>query len=340
MSSKYGNRLHTVHPQPQESVAVQDQKFKFEDQSQLQNQFTEGHTSVVYDATNVRPQFTIFSGEENPRRLLRCGKNDVKCAIRDGSASTSLILQAIRSSLKGKARNSLLTFPTDATPEEILQKLNGIYGNIYPSEKLIQQFYEAKQKEGETVANYGMRLENLIQTCIDMGKFNSESRNEMLRTKLWSGLSDIDLRNASRYKYDTIGDFEELRWKLRIIEVDLRTSASTSGTATGDKKQSQISQIGISDTDSSLNTIFNKLVDMDKRITEVEKEVKRSRGNCRPLTQNEPNAQLGPRSYTNTENRGRNFRSYGTGRFSNIPQRGNYYRGYRQYRHTNGDLNG
>lgn len=66
---KYWNRLHTVHPLPQESVPVQDQKIKirnvkFEDQSQMQNQLTKGHTSVVYDATNVEPRFTFFSGEE------------------------------------------------------------------------------------------------------------------------------------------------------------------------------------------------------------------------------------------------------------------------------------
>lgn len=169
-----------------------------------------------------------------------------------------------------------------------------------------------------------MRLSNLIQTCIDRGTFNSDSRNEMLRTKLWSRLSDIDLRTATRYRYATIGDFEELWRELRSIQVDLRTSASTSGSATGDKNQSQISQIGISDTDSSLNTILKKLEDMDKRMTEVEKEVKRSRSNSRPLTQNELNGESGPRSYSNTENRGRNFRSFGTGGFRNDPQRGNY----------------
>ena len=74
----------------------------------------------------------------------------------------------------------MLTLPTDATPEQIPQKLEGMYGNIYPSEKLIQQFYEAKQQDGETVADYGMRLENLIQTCIDRYTINSASRNEML----------------------------------------------------------------------------------------------------------------------------------------------------------------
>lgn len=54
---KYWNRLHTVHPLPQESVPVQDQK----------NQLTKGHTSVVYDATNVKPRFTFFPGKKNQK---------------------------------------------------------------------------------------------------------------------------------------------------------------------------------------------------------------------------------------------------------------------------------
>ena len=42
----------------------------------------------------------------------------------------------------------------------------------------------------ESVADYGMRLEGLLQTCIDRGDISPISRNEMLRTKLWSGLSN------------------------------------------------------------------------------------------------------------------------------------------------------
>ena len=87
-------------------------------------------------------------------------------------------------------------------------------------------------------------------------KINSASRNEMLRTKLWSGLSDTDLRYSSRYKYDTITDFETLREELRTIELDLKTSASTTSSSSfyvsGDKKKSQVSQISKPDIDASL----------------------------------------------------------------------------------------
>ena len=66
---------------------------------------------------------------------------------------------------------------------------------------------------------------------------------------------------------------------MRTIELDLKTSASTtsssSGYVSGDKKKSQVSQIIIPDIDASLNAILRKLEEMDTRIMEVEREVKR-----------------------------------------------------------------
>ena len=199
--------------------------------------------------------------------------------------------QAIRSSLRGKARSSLLTLPTDATPEQIVQKLEDIYGNIYPTEKLLQQFYAATQEKGESVADYGMRLENLLQTCIDRGSISLGARDDMLTTKLWSGLSDSNLRNASRYKYDTIDDFEALRMELRTIELDLKhatqqnSSSDTSSCVPVDKKKSQVSQIGNTRGDPSLEAILKKLDGMDQRIREVEREVKRSHESGRSANQ-------------------------------------------------------
>lgn len=117
-------------------------------------------------------------------------KNDVECALRDGACSPNIILQSIRSSLKGKARSLLLTLPTDATPAQILTKLDDVYVNIYPTEKLIQQFYATQQEERETVVDYGLRLESILQRCIERKAISLDARNEMLRTKLWSGLKD------------------------------------------------------------------------------------------------------------------------------------------------------
>ena len=77
------------------------------------------------------------------------------------------------------------------------------------------------------------------------------------------GLSDIDLRNSSCYKYDTITDFETLREELRTIELDLKSSASTASSlsvyVSGDKKKSQVLQISKPDIDASLNAVLKKL---------------------------------------------------------------------------------
>ncbi|CAG2242957.1 unnamed protein product [Mytilus edulis] len=50
----------------------------------------------------------------------------------------------------------------------------------------------------------------------------------MLRSKLWSGLRDPLLKNASRYKCDTVEKFDQLLKEIRSIELDLSNYASGS----------------------------------------------------------------------------------------------------------------
>lgn len=66
-----------------------------------------------------------------------------------------------------------------------------------------------------------MRLESILQRCIERKVISNDVKNEMFRIKLWFGLRDSNFRNVSRYKYDIINDFEILRRELRIIELDL-----------------------------------------------------------------------------------------------------------------------
>ena len=63
----------------------------------------------------------------------------------------SLMLQAIRNSLKGKARDILLTAGSLSSPSDILNKLEGIYGNV-SSEMFMH-------KADATVADFSIRIE-------------------------------------------------------------------------------------------------------------------------------------------------------------------------------------
>ncbi|KAK3105374.1 hypothetical protein FSP39_023707 [Pinctada imbricata] len=260
-------------------------------------------------ANSIRPRFPVFSGEEKSDCTFEVWKFEVKCALREGTCSDTLILQSIRSSLKGKARNLLLTLPEDANPNQILDKLEGVFGNIYPSEQLIQQFYGAKQRTDESVADYGMRLESLLQTCIDRGDISHNARNDMLRTKLWSGLCNAELKNASRYKYDTITDFDSLRIELRSIELDM-SSASVSK----DTKRSTVSQINDTRSEASMDAILSKLEMLNKRMDSMEREMKSVRA---PYNQEQ-------RSYGSNANRGYPRGGYRGGTFRGGSQGGSF----------------
>lgn len=66
-----------------------------------------------------------------------------------------------------------------------------------------------------------MRLESILQRCIERKVISNDVKNEMFRIKLWFGLRDSNFCNVSCYKYDIINDFEILRRELCIIELDL-----------------------------------------------------------------------------------------------------------------------
>ena len=70
-------------------------------------------------------------------------KSSVICVLREGNYTGSSVLQAIRGSLKGKARSLLLSLSEHATAENIIDKLDGVYSNVqnvYSSEALFEKF--------------------------------------------------------------------------------------------------------------------------------------------------------------------------------------------------------
>jgi hypothetical protein len=138
-----------------------------------------------------------------------------------------IIEQYIRNSIKGQTRNILLTLPESASPIHIIDKLEGIYSNVYSSDTLLLSFYDEKQMNGQSVAEYGMKLEYILQKVYDTGIFIPQVRNNMIRAKFWSGLRDPELKNATRYNYDIIKNFDELRKEVRAVELELEIAGAS-----------------------------------------------------------------------------------------------------------------
>ena len=80
-----------------------------------------------------------------------------------------MLTQLIRNSLKGHARNVLFTMSSTASSEEIIDKLDGIFGDVACGESVMQEFYTAALRENESVKLWGLRLEGIIQRGIKKG---------------------------------------------------------------------------------------------------------------------------------------------------------------------------
>ena len=264
------------------------------------------------------PKLPQFSGTDaKGEASYEVWKFEVVCLQKEKIYPDAHILQAIRRSLKGQARDILMTVGDNASSEDVLTKLNGIYGIVSSNESILQQFYLEQQRESENVAHYSIRLENMLQQTKDY--VPEKTKNEMLRSKLWSGLRDSQLKNASRFKYELETDFNKLRIAIRQIEQDMPTET----VQTASLQQQTVGK----NSDSALEEILKRLKLMEGKMEGMEKTIEKkienklrekSEGNN---TSNQEESERGGKSrgYYNSYNRGRgNFRGrYRGGRRGN-----------------------
>ena len=65
--------------------------------------------------------------------------------------------------ISGNARKVLATLKSTATIDEILETLESNYGNIKSGERIMEDFYTAKQEKDEELSAWGVRLESILQ---------------------------------------------------------------------------------------------------------------------------------------------------------------------------------
>ncbi len=65
------------------------------------------------------------------------------------------VAQAIRKSLRGQAKRALIPLGTTTTVDEMVNKLETIFGNVASGESVLQTFYLASQRSDESVAAGG-----------------------------------------------------------------------------------------------------------------------------------------------------------------------------------------
>ncbi|KAK3101184.1 hypothetical protein FSP39_001606 [Pinctada imbricata] len=161
------------------------------------------------------PRISIFSGNPKSTVTFDLWRYEVQCLHEQYSESA--IRQAIRRSIKGEASKVLLCLGPDASVQDIISKLDCIYGSVERKEKLLADFYSASQQPNETVADYACRLQEIISRVDHIAPIDIHEKESMLRNVFWHGLKP-HLKVASGHKFDSTSSFDQLLVCIRELE--------------------------------------------------------------------------------------------------------------------------
>ena len=148
---------------------------------------TSGDTVVGEDQL----RFSAFSGGSSKGETeFDLWKYEVDCLILEETYSQEAMKRAIRKSLKGTAGRAIMRLSGQTSLEDIIKKLDKMFGLAARKQQVMKDFYNAEQKESEDVTTWGCRLENIIQRAKQLGKvgLSDEDANEILKERFWHGL--------------------------------------------------------------------------------------------------------------------------------------------------------
>ena len=277
---------------------------------------TQGATGSVKPepSSSARPEFTYinkpyisqFSGvEPTPKNesTFESWRLEIESLRSSNIFPEYMVTQSIRNSLKVPARNTLLTLGPRASSEEILHKLESVFGNVASGQSIMQEFYTAVQQPDENVTMWSLRLEEILQRVAEKSSISAEQKNVMLRERFWRSLHSTELQNATQVYYHQTKDFEELRRKVRAEEYErfthkkaLKDVNTVQGKAAQDKKETQHQPL-------TLNTDAQKREqELMKKLDILEKQIKANRNWQNRQRQRERRNQNPNRNQTPQEN--------------------------------------
>ena len=226
---------------------------------------TKGKDPSIHVITQL-PQVSKFSGEVKGDQVpFDLWRYEVKSLMEDDINERETIFQAVRKSLRGEASRVAMRLGPGASLQELLVKLEGIYGTIDSGEDILAKFYAASQQEKEDVVSWGFRLENILDKAIEQKLVSKVGASEMLRSKFWTGLKR-PLKDANRGHFESGMIYDELRVKARRVEQEHGMSNETDVQG----KDKRVSQSKMHTLDPTKTAPAGK----DKQIEEIKEMMK------------------------------------------------------------------
>ena len=187
-------------------------------------------------------------------------RHEVMCLVSEGYP-VSTVLQSIRRSLRGTAAEVLLNMGIGVQPQEIIGKLDIVFGVVLTNEAILEEFYASRQRDRETAVQWGCRVERLLKQAKDQKAIRGETEyiENMARTKLWSGLRDGKIKEALRHRFDSGEEFVELLRQTCMVEHEFQSKLSA-----------RVNAQTIDQGNEKLNQILEKLSVLELRVSKVE----------------------------------------------------------------------
>lgn len=220
------------------------------------------------------PRLSLFSGEgDKDARYAQWRAEVVGLQV---DHSETVILQAMRRSVKGVAADVMLQLKDTDTLTSALDKFDKMFGCVQSAEKLYELFYTARQLPGETVVVWACRLERIVADVKGVdSNMSSEASNSMLRSKFWSGLSSSAMRDALRHRVDSGVAYPDLLVAARQVETENAGATPTQSAAV--QQQQQLS----SGLEATLKGLIQRLENLEKELHKRQPQSDRSfKGNC------------------------------------------------------------
>lgn len=193
---------------------------------------------------------------------------EVRSMVKEGLYREPVVLQLLRRSLRGTAADILLHMGEGVSVQQVLAKMDRIFGNVLPPEQLLEVFFTARQQEKEKVAAWACRLEDILsklQSCqeADAPYVPPEVATSNMRAKFYSGLRSATVRMTLRHHFDAGVSYEKLLVAARAAEAEEET----------EKKTAKVNQATAVDSGiaSKMDKMLAGLEALQKRMDAMEK---------------------------------------------------------------------
>lgn len=152
------------------------------------------------------PRLPLFSGIPGKDSSFARWKWEVKSCIASKQYHNQVLLTGVRKSLRSPAADTLTHMPATANAEDILAKLECVYGTVMPGQTLLKKFWSEPQRnpKEEDCAQWSLRLEGLCYEAAEKKAITYEAVPGMLTVRFWDGLYDERIKNALRPKKDDL----------------------------------------------------------------------------------------------------------------------------------------